>query len=235
MRATGVLSSAAVLMTAAFAAASAHAATIGSTFDTDADGWVVGDDSANTAPGVATSAPNYISPDGYIQTGDIYANNVFLAPSKFLGDQSAFHNGTLTFSVFSHLSVDFNPATTVVLYSTAGNAIVYETGAAGTTFTDFTVPLAGGAGWTLYNGSQQAGNLTTISDATFQSYLSNITALAILADWHNGADDVGLDNVAFTSAAPSAAPIPAALPLFASALGGLGFAGWRRRKSTTAA
>jgi hypothetical protein len=29
-------------------------------------------------------------------------------------------------------------------------------------------------------------------------------------------------------------PIPAALPLFASAIGGLGFVGWRRRKSTAA-
>jgi hypothetical protein len=32
----------------------------------------------------------------------------------------------------------------------------------------------------------------------------------------------------------SATPIPAALPLFASALGGLGYVGWRRRKSTGA-
>jgi hypothetical protein len=30
-------------------------------------------------------------------------------------------------------------------------------------------------------------------------------------------------------------PIPASLPLFASALGGLGFVGWRRRKASEAA
>jgi hypothetical protein len=32
----------------------------------------------------------------------------------------------------------------------------------------------------------------------------------------------------------AATPLPAALPLFAAALGGLGFAGWRRRKSAAA-
>jgi hypothetical protein len=33
---------------------------------------------------------------------------------------------------------------------------------------------------------------------------------------------------------PAVTPIPAALPLFASALGGLGFVGWKRRKRTAA-
>ena len=34
---------------------------------------------------------------------------------------------------------------------------------------------------------------------------------------------------------PSAVPLPAALPLFATALGGLGFMGWRRRRKAPAA
>ena len=38
-----------------------------------------------------------------------------------------------------------------------------------------------------------------------------------------------------TVATVAATPIPAALPLFASALGGIGFVGWRRRKNAAAA
>ena len=40
--------------------------------------------------------------------------------------------------------------------------------------------------------------------------------------------------VAQAAAQLATTPIPAALPLFASALGGLGFAGWRRRKTRAA-
>jgi hypothetical protein len=42
----------------------------------------------------------------------------------------------------------------------------------------------------------------------------------------------GSGNVLVTQVA--ATPIPAALPLFAAALGGLGFVGWRRRKTAAA-
>jgi hypothetical protein len=39
------------------------------------------------------------------------------------------------------------------------------------------------------------------------------------------------NDVSWNTVAVSATPIPAALPLFASALGGLGFIGWRRRRA----
>jgi hypothetical protein len=51
-------------------------------------------------------------------------------------------------------------------------------------------------------------------------------------------DNLGARPYAATltvAAVVAATPIPAALPLLASALGGLGFVGWRRRKTTAAA
>lgn len=45
-----------------------------------------------------------------------------------------------------------------------------------------------------------------------------------------GYDTLTLDAIAIGTA-PSPTPLPPALPLFASTLGGLGFIGWRRRKS----
>nr|ACF98020.1 putative RTX toxin [uncultured bacterium 878] len=41
-------------------------------------------------------------------------------------------------------------------------------------------------------------------------------------------------TLAFAQAAVATTPVPAALPLFASALGGLGFAAWRRKKRSLA-
>jgi hypothetical protein len=42
-------------------------------------------------------------------------------------------------------------------------------------------------------------------------------------------------SATLTVAAVAATPIPAALPLLASALGGLGFVGWRRKRAASAA
>jgi hypothetical protein len=47
-----------------------------------------------------------------------------------------------------------------------------------------------------------------------------------MASW-----DFGVTNVNFDQVAVAATPIPAALPLFASALGGLGLLGWRRKQA----
>jgi hypothetical protein len=44
-------------------------------------------------------------------------------------------------------------------------------------------------------------------------------------------EGLALDSIAIGTVAVSTTPIPAALPLFISALGGLGFVGWRRRQA----
>jgi hypothetical protein len=234
MRLKAVISSGAILMTAAFGAVSAQASSITSTFDTDAEGWVVGDNGSQTVPYLGgTSAPTYQStlgnPGGFIETNDLYSSNAFYAPAAFLGNQSAFYGGTLSFSLQEQVAADINPGTAVVLYS-GGSAIAFAAPAPGTTWDNYSVSLTA-AGWTTYAGNQSVGG-AAVSAATFQSFLANITALSILADWHNGSDLVGLDTVALNSV--SAVPLPASLPLLVSALGGLGFLGWRRRQHAAA-
>jgi hypothetical protein len=44
----------------------------------------------------------------------------------------------------------------------------------------------------------------------------------------------GLDNVVGSAATPAGAPLPAALPLFATGLGAFGLLGWRRKKKSAA-
>jgi hypothetical protein len=68
-----------------------------------------------------------------------------------------------------------------------------------------------------------AGSNGTTASAFVDPYFSAPAGYTILTS-------LGIGNLA-----PSAVPIPAALPLFASALGALGLFGWRRKKAAAAA
>ena len=89
-----LLSFSIILLTSA-----AYASLVKSTFDVDADGWRVSE--FFSASG--TSIPTYVAtggnPGGFIRTTDIYGWNAYLAPSKFLGDQSAACGGSLEFDL----------------------------------------------------------------------------------------------------------------------------------------
>lgn len=95
-----------------------------------------------------------------------------------------------------------------------------------TTAINFIFSLAGGgqSTTTMYIHNQFSGGVPTLETLSF-----NLPLLSAVT-W-NSSNFVQWDNVRLDVAR---APIPAALPLFASALGGLGFFGWRRKKSTAA-
>lgn len=88
-----------------------------------------------------------------------------------------------------------------------------------------------------------AGGVPGVGDPAIQSLAITgntpvTTALALLgseftirmSNWN-----FGVQALSFAQVAAATTPIPAALPLFASALVGLGAFGWRRRKAATAA
>ena len=56
------------------------------------------------------------------------------------------------------------------------------------------------------------------------------TSAMVVFSVSNQINDMGLDNVSVSAATP-AVPLPAALPLFATGLAGLGLLGWRRKKA----
>ena len=88
------------------------------------------------------------------------------------------------------------------------------------------------------NGTPVA-TLNTTHDWASASGLWNsgvsTTAILTLLDVNNAFqfNDFALDNISFAGPVATT-PIPAASLLFASALGGLGLAGWRRKKATAA-
>jgi hypothetical protein len=76
----------------------ASAGSVSSTFDTDAEGWGVGNIRSNlsTAPD-PSNPPTYNAtggnPSGYISTTDTEDIVAFLAPGKFLGNDVGFIGG----------------------------------------------------------------------------------------------------------------------------------------------
>jgi hypothetical protein len=86
--------------------------------------------------------------------------------------------------------------------------------------------LAGQIIQSAFNGNPLGPNGRT----TFSISAPGIAAFRI-----SGANTFGVDGITLeTPAAVAQTPIPAALPLFASALGGLGFVGWRRARARSA-
>jgi hypothetical protein len=90
------------------------------------------------------------------------------------------------------------------------------------------VGINGGAGYIYvpasYVSDSPLANTATWSSATFASL--GVTPGTYIWTWDNGADSFTLEI--------GQTPLPAALPLFATGLGGLGLLGWRRKRKAQA-
>ena len=76
-----------------------------------------------------------------------------------------------------------------------------------------------------YSGQLTAANWGYAGD-DWTDFLSEATEIVITTEAFDGLDSVGIDNVAITNT-----PLPAAIWLFLTALGGLGLIGRRRSMS----
>lgn len=189
-----------------------HAAPlVESTFNTDNEGWRVGN--FFIATGVP-AVPGYLplgNPPPCIRTEDIFDWNAFLAPAKFLGNQSAAFGGSLSFDIF--MRENDNVAYYAVILEGGGLQLGFSDGVPPLlTWSTFTIPLTGN-GWlkNLNTGSGIGGDPATAAE--LQAVLGNLTALRINADWKTGADLIALDNVRLNPA-----PLPATGLLLASGL-----------------
>jgi hypothetical protein len=208
-------------------ATGAQAANVASsTFATDAEGWQVGEFTGLSSTGSVT----YDAAGQVITTTDVFGYNAFVAPTAYLGDQSAVFGGTLRFDL-SDTSNDGFLASPFTL--TGAGQTIYAKGTVlpstdPDSLTTYSIALIGASFGTSDGG---AGS---VSDATLQADLDRI---AINADWRTGGDFVTLDNVYLCSAG-SCGPVTNPVPepaTWAMLIAGFGLAGAGARRRRWAA
>jgi hypothetical protein len=179
----------AVVMAFAFALSIVHAsaATITSSFDTDAEGWFALDAVGHDYTANWQSSGG--NPGGYLQGIETDPNGgtgYFIAPSKFLGDLSSYSGGTLSYQLDVISGTDY--------FSDAD--VIISNGSSSVSWTPNINPV--GMGW--YNFQ------VPLNEATFgsglASILSDVTELQIRGEFITGAEVEGLDNVMLSSAVP---------------------------------
>lgn len=209
-----VAAGAAMLLHAGVATAGAS-----SDFSSDAEGWLLYGDSVTSAPTYVATGGN---PGGYINGTDKVLGGVwyFLAPAKFLGDNSTSYGQTLSFDLRMRGSGPLFADSDVILAG-GGLSLHYDFASvpADLTWTPYSVVLSEAAGWKVGSLSGPAA-----TNAQMHSVLASVTSLKIRGEFITGPDNGDLDNVVL-----GAVPEPQTYAMMAA---GLALLGWivRRRK-----
>jgi hypothetical protein len=207
-----------------------------STFGTDNEGWTTFQNVGASVQYISTGG----NPDGHIGATDKTADWAYVqAPSKFL--VPAEYNGTLSFdlkAINTVFPVLYNVR--VGLQGGAGLTLISESSVPTAGWLNYSFLLNESSGWRIFsNLSQNYSSLApTPTQSEMQSVLASLTRIVIATDYSDafldgtsGIDSAYLDNVRLST---SEVPVPAALPLFASALIGGGVIAWRKRRKQKA-
>lgn len=157
------------------------------TFDVDAQGWTTlwGADIKYEQTGGR--------PGGHLTATDNLAQSTWfwVAPPKYLGNQTVYAGRSLTFDLKQSLSGSSFDAADVWL-SGNGVELVYDDPTnPGKDWTSYTVPLDGKPGWFRVT---PAGNVAATAE-DMRSALANVAYLRIRGEFEVGFDVGGLDNV----------------------------------------
>ncbi|MFA7235621.1 MAG: laminin B domain-containing protein [Phycisphaeraceae bacterium] len=181
------------------------AAPVSSYFDTDKEDWTTGGDFA--APSTWTNALG--NPVGAIYATDDTQGGTwsFVAPAKFLGNQSGAYGGTFSYDLRITAS-DSTPWAWPMVSITGSGVTLNWNGAwpDANVWNHYDVPLNPAGGWI------KASDSTTPNAAEFASVLSNLSSLLIRGEFMTGSDTGYLDNAVLT-------PEPASLMLASVGIG----------------
>ena len=179
----------------ALSIAQASADTISSTFDTGAEGWSALDQTGHdyTASWQSTGG----NPGGFLQgteTNPAGGSGYFIAPSKFLGNLSAFAGGTLTYDIKVIQGSDYFSDVDVIISNGLNSA----------SWTSNINPVSDG--WVTFQVQLNQRNF----GSNLASILSNVTEFQIRGEFINGPEVEGLDNVLLSTPAVVPGPIAGA-------------------------
>jgi len=158
---------------------------VSSTFDKDSDGWTV--KGGGEGPYYMTSGGN---PGGYIYgkdggpTGDWY----WTAPPKFLGDRSDAYGGVLFFVLTQNDTTNQVQSSHDVILVGGGIALHFDISNPGREWTEYAVWLHELGGWKKENEEKP-------TRGEMQRVLSALSEFTIHAEYRDGADTGGLENV----------------------------------------
>lgn len=198
-----------------------QAATVSSTFDTDAEGWttVYYQNSASNNPPSTPANLTYFAtggnPGGYIAASDFSANDLtFIAPSKFLGDKSTFLNGSLSFDLTTSFIIPGGygaflrgAGLTLASFISTPNPNQWET---------YSLALSNTNQNVWFNILPDNSTFVPATNAEIQVVLANLTSLEFNGDFQFGTDTTTIDNVFLVS--PSSPPV-SSVPEPSSSLG----------------
>jgi hypothetical protein len=196
---------------------SAAAISSSSSFDIDTDGWSVTevfDDGTNVGSWEAFWGPTAGLSGGGIYRPDVGSGGtVFVAPAEFLGDQSMFLHGNISWDIMNNVSnAGGTSRWNLMLVGTDMRIVHWDTPpSVPWSWVHFDAPLEA-LSWTMVVDSSNWDGEVTQSE--FLAVLSNLEGAYFAADWGWGADTSHLDNVSLSSV-----PLPTSMLLFLSGIG----------------
>lgn len=212
---------------------SAHAASnASSTFDDGPDGWSLLGTSNPLEHSTSAGNPGGTVFSSFAGPGSAGFADIwyFVAPSKFLGDNSDAHYGTLTLDLRNpgagSTGLDGHPE--IVLVGSTGKTLLWDFGHPSQFFTSYIVPLDQTA--VIQYGSEVtarwriAGTSLQPTEADMREVLSSLASLRISGSYNLSGGVSYLDNVAIH--ATPAVPEPSTLAL---AMLGIGALAWTVR------
>jgi len=142
-----------------------------------------------------------------------------------------------TWAGFGSFDADPSPGSATLLANTGSGATASFSAAGGVPFSFDSIDLADTFNdgtsfdvnflFTFAHAPGMSASVTLDSAVGLQTAFFGLSDV-ILVQWSSTGLAAQFDNIQATAAATT--PLPAALPLFASALGGFGVIGWRRKK-----
>ncbi|MEW5687188.1 MAG: PEPxxWA-CTERM sorting domain-containing protein [Pseudomonadota bacterium] len=217
---------AALALAAGLGTAAQAATTVTSTFATGAEGWKFGSYQGGSTDVTWDSATQTIAKinHGFNGWG-------FLASTAYLGDKSAFLNGSFSFDLSDNQpSQQYATRPALVLTGANGKTIFAKgLGLPGPNLSNFDISLKASS---FYTGSP-TNQLGSVSSADFAAILADLEQVQIWADWTPNVETVRLDNVKM--AVNTGVPEPATWALMIMGFGAAGVTLRRRRTGLAAA